>query len=427
MQDDPAIRQDGDGAAAAPAVDRFNCPACGAGLTVRATGSTVTMACEYCGSLIDLNDPRRRLIEKHDQLAARLQIPLGRRGTLDGIAWEVVGWVEKTDGSGYYSWEEYLLYNPWRGFRFLTLDRGHWALGAVVTELMQTRGRTAMVGDASYRHFLHGTAIVRRVVGEFYWRVRKGETVEVDDYVAPPEMISIETGKDEGNVTRLRYVTPAEMRAGFNVSSGPEGVAPAQPNPHAGGNLSRAVVTLGFIVAAIAIHNAIDRPKTVLYEQVAQLSTADRGQAFRLPNLTKDRPGALWFETSAPVQNSWLEVEYTVTHVESRESWSISQPVEYYHGREGGESWSEGGQQSRRSLSNLPAGTYDITVSADWSQAAIGEPASFAVSISQGPVDTGNLVVAILALLLLPLVRIYRRWKFETRRWANSDYGGGNE
>ncbi|MDB5721169.1 MAG: hypothetical protein JWP15_1787, partial [Alphaproteobacteria bacterium] len=41
----------------APAVKALTCPACGGTVTLRAAGYTVTVACEYCGSILDVANP----------------------------------------------------------------------------------------------------------------------------------------------------------------------------------------------------------------------------------------------------------------------------------------------------------------------------------------------------------------------------------
>jgi uncharacterized Zn finger protein len=51
----------------APAVKALTCPSCGGTVTLRAAGYTVTVACEYCGSILDVTNPEVRLITEYKQ------------------------------------------------------------------------------------------------------------------------------------------------------------------------------------------------------------------------------------------------------------------------------------------------------------------------------------------------------------------------
>ena len=50
----------------------ITCPSCGGTVQVRAAGFSVTLVCEYCGSVLDVANPDVALIEKHSQAAAQL-------------------------------------------------------------------------------------------------------------------------------------------------------------------------------------------------------------------------------------------------------------------------------------------------------------------------------------------------------------------
>ena len=69
-------------------------------------------------------------------------LPLGARGTLRGVPWELIGFQTRgvtADGETF-EWEEYLLFNPYKGYRYLTNYRGHWNL-VVPLEPMPQRNR----------------------------------------------------------------------------------------------------------------------------------------------------------------------------------------------------------------------------------------------------------------------------------------------
>ena len=57
-------------AAPAPAVRALSCPSCGGTINLRAAGYTVTVACQYCGSILDVANPDVRLIQEYHEAAA---------------------------------------------------------------------------------------------------------------------------------------------------------------------------------------------------------------------------------------------------------------------------------------------------------------------------------------------------------------------
>ena len=63
---------------------------------------------------------RRRKSRHHREGAIGDQdadIPIGARARLGDIEWEVVGYMRRCDGPGDFRWTEYLLFNPYQGYR----------------------------------------------------------------------------------------------------------------------------------------------------------------------------------------------------------------------------------------------------------------------------------------------------------------------
>ncbi|MEO7651153.1 MAG: DUF4178 domain-containing protein, partial [Bryobacteraceae bacterium] len=107
----------------------LNCPNCGGALAVRGFEHTLSVVCPQCLSILDAKDPNLRVLQAFkDKTRVTLQIPLGSRGKWRGAEYEVVGYqLRSTTADGItYSWSEYLIFNPYQGFRYLTEYRGHW-------------------------------------------------------------------------------------------------------------------------------------------------------------------------------------------------------------------------------------------------------------------------------------------------------------
>lgn len=134
-----------------------------------------------------------------------------------------------------YPWTEYLLYSPAKGFRWLVCNQGHWSFVESVTLTNMPSGNSVSFKGKTYKLYDRGTAYVRYVVGEFYWRVTAGEQVDTADYIAPPEMLSFERSSaangEELNVSRGTYLAIDELEAAFGLKEIPRpwGVGVIQP------------------------------------------------------------------------------------------------------------------------------------------------------------------------------------------------------
>ena len=99
----------------------MQCPACGGPITLKGFGAIERVVCPYCGSeLTPEESGALRLLQAVQRQRRPSALPLQARGTLDGVQWEVIGivWREcRVDGI-VYPWQEFLLFNPYKGYRW---------------------------------------------------------------------------------------------------------------------------------------------------------------------------------------------------------------------------------------------------------------------------------------------------------------------
>lgn len=217
------------------------CPSCGGGLDLKAPDQAERVTCPFCDALLDVNQGNLVYLKTLARKKVEPVIPLGSVGVVRGKQVTVIGFLRRSvnyEGRDYY-WTEYLLYDPREGFFWLVCSDSHWSfvepvpLGEVVK-----RGSNLICRGHTFKLYSRAMARVRDVYGEFYWKVEVGETVEVEDYIAPPHMLSVETTgitvtDREVNVSFATYVPAEEIEKAFDLPSLPRGwgVAPHQPNP----------------------------------------------------------------------------------------------------------------------------------------------------------------------------------------------------
>src|SRR5690606_29750984 len=229
------------------ATEAVTCQSCGGALELPDLRPIERVVCPYCGPSHDCAQGVLALVAAASRARIEPAIPLGSTGRLDGAQFTVIGFMRRfttVDGLDY-EWDEYLLYEPARGFRWLADSDGHWTLyqplppGAITASSgtsIARRGHKAEYNGARYRVFQQDQVRVRYVAGAFYWKVVAGERARTTDYVKPPEMLSAEVTDTEINWSLGRYMPRAELErcfAGARLSlRPPQGVAPNQPFPY---------------------------------------------------------------------------------------------------------------------------------------------------------------------------------------------------
>lgn len=431
-------------AAKAPPVKVFDCPSCGAGVMLRAQGYTVSAVCRACGSVIDTTNENYQVISR---AARKLRIdpliPLGQRGRLHGVLWEVIGYMQRTDGSGAYRWNEYLLFNPMRGFRWLTEFDGHWNYVTPIKEKPSAHATLGFLGDRrsavrylgrTFHLFHKGSAQVAYVVGEFYWRVKVSERVSVQDYICPPEILSREATPDEITWSVGEYVEPQVIKAAFQVTKrmpARTGVAPNQPSTASPATPAIVKHWRRFLAVAVLVqslvwfhaHNEevysghftwrLDDPLNMAVTPQFELRHGVSNVAFRL---------------RSPVNNSWLEVAIDLVNDQTGATYTLEQGVEYYSGYDrDGYWWSEGSGESEKILSSVPAGLYHLNIQATgpattaWSSRTLTEQ-TYSLAVVRDVTTWSNFFLALAFLSAVPIVFWWRSHSFEQARWSTSDF-----
>ncbi|MBX9813712.1 MAG: DUF4178 domain-containing protein [Sphingomonas sp.] len=425
---------------AAPAVKALSCPNCGGTVSLRAAGYTVTVACEYCGSLLDVSHGEVRLLERYQQAVGRLDIALGTRGTIDGIEWEAIGHLDRSEG-GSYPWEEYLLFNPYHGYRWLMWDGRGWSFGEMLTQTPVYEGGGLRVGDTRFEPFFAGgRAQVDAVVGEFYWRVKRGEAVKSDTWVAPGFMLSREENAQEVSWTVLRLLTPQEARAAFGVEAprNPWPPLPHQPSPY-----RRAIAPMGWIaglavlfmlIAAVAFSGGRSLARATL-----PIAADGREQSATIGPITLNAPWQkVTIRARVPaLDNGWVELDYALVDRKTQARYEAGAAAEQYHGVDSDGSWSEGSRGARVSVASVPAGSYDLVVDYKgnrWAGASgvIGSLAGdwrlqgspgITLEASSGASFFDNWLIAALLIGLPFGWFLFRHIRFEQARQDQSDVG----
>ncbi len=403
----------------------FNCPACGSNILIKSLGHAITAICNSCSSVIDVKNENYQIIEKANKKIIPTTIEIGARGVLFGVNWEAIGFVRKNDGDAY-DWDEYLLYNPYHGFRFLIQSLGHWSFAKVLQRDISglNKGSNIDFDGENYQPFLTGIAVVEYVKGEFYWRIKKGDSAQVFDYIAPPFMLSCEVLKDEINVSQCQYISAKEVQEAFKLESIPYPISVAcnQPSPHEQKfKVSTRVALIAFaflLLLQILINCSLDNAEVKNIGFYLDPSRIAKNTTIKIADIDLPKDGNVKITSNVSVDNSWVELNFSLVNSQTHETFDVSQAIEYYHGRDSDGDWSEGGR-TKSSITNLiPKGKYHLLFDYELGGSRILQLYS---TIKRDVPYWGNFWIALVLIFAYPIILFLKTKSFETKRWENSN------
>lgn len=420
-----------------PQAKAVNCPQCGAAITLRALGQASAVVCESCHAILDAKDPQLQILQKFEKIVSdeRPLIPLGSRGKLRGVDYEVIGFERrsiKVDGITY-SWREYLLFNPYKGFRYLSEYSGHWNDISVCKALPVVDSRMSIPSEANYlgeiyRHFQTSDANTDFVLGEFPWQVRVGERAQVTDYVHPPRVLSREVMAGEITWSIGEYMTGHDIWTTFRLSGSPPeaiGVYENQPSPFSekfGGIWKTFAAFALALVILMIVFDAMSKKEPVFSSSYQIASGLSNGEAsfvtdvFELTGRTSDVEVA----TTANVQNNWIYLNFALINQDTGQAWDFGREISYYSGYDSDGSWSEGSRHDSVVVPSVPAGKYYLRIEPE--VAPLHPYISYNVSVKRDVPVFSFYGLAFLALLIPVIIVTWRSASFERSRWSESDH-----
>ncbi len=418
--------------AAKPAgqVKALNCPRCASAIGIH-DKAVQSVACPSCLTVLEHDNAGLRILQKA-AAATRIEplIPLGSVGRFLGKDWTVIGFQERAvtvDGKDY-PWQEFLLHHPEEGFRWLVESTGHWSW---VSPVPRAPRYTVGIPGVShmgteFRRFSTGSAVTRYVIGEFNWKIQVGETWELTDFIAPPQMLSREASHNEITWSLGDYLPAAEVTAAFKLDHAlpePTGIAMNQPNPRESGHRSICRRFWMFVVVTLlaqALWVFVLGGKTLVDQRVVFAPDRDEPlatQGFSLPDGARN----LVLRHDTDLDNNWLGFGLTLIEKNSGRAWATQGDLAYWHGSDGGESWSEGDRSRELTFRDLPPGDYYFVIDPEISAEKPVAVADRIRVIGNQPAWS-NFFLLLAWLGLFPMFSRYRVAAFEAKRWADSDF-----
>jgi hypothetical protein len=408
---------------------QVNCPKCGAALELRAPDKSERVGCPSCGALSDVKEGNLVLLRSLDPPPVPPVIPLGSVGKREGVEWTVLGYMHRYvtfEGVDYF-WEEYLLYQPRLGFRWLTRSDEHWCwVEAVPPASVKVEGSMAIYADRWYRLFQKAKAKVSFVAGEFYWKVQAGETVFCRDYVSAPYMLSEEVTKEgsegEINWSHATYMLGWEVEEMFALKCrlpSPLNIGPNQPFPFSG--IYKSALYLLAAALSLALILWLITPRRQVMTKtltVPALGENKRSEKVIIENLELGAHKNIRLNLKPGGDAGWVHMAGSlIAAPPAPEPGVATRPVSRVQRQFA--FLVPAGETGFVYLTSVPAGRY--TLQFDLAPRNPVKETTAEVSVEQGVSHPFLFVITIMILLIVPFfVGLYQVW-FEGRRWAESN------
>jgi len=338
----------------------MKCPKCAAGLSVRDEHAR-TVVCDHCNAQLALGEAEAKVLGQRAPTHYPFTFAIGDRLVFRGEGYEVAArlvFEEDEQDEGYDDDEdevadereyEYVLYSPRAGSLFLDEYDGAFTLsGPVHVRPMVDDVFSLVPGSVVENHDRRRWVLAERgeyrvayVDGALPWMAKIGDRVEYAAFKDRSSRARYEVERVRGEIESSlgQLLTPGEMNRARGLS--PNARPPAAPRAVD----SRWLVTMIVVSGLFTLFNgcaalvASGRGHTVLDTTVHQGQLAEEALT---PPFVLSSAGLVRLEVEASgLDNAWLAADLAlvkgeeVTHV-------LDADLEYFHGVEGGERWSEG-------------------------------------------------------------------------------------
>ncbi len=421
----------------------IQCPHCGAGLTVKDEQSELVV-CEYCGSHLNVSRDEMEVLGKGANRKWEFPLKIGDSFRYKSARYEIIArmvFIEDNDENE--ASRQYLLYNPYHGTLWLDDYQGQYSL-STDTHVMpaedpfsKRRGDTLKTYDEQ-TWVLDGTGTYELVYvdGALPWIAQIGDQAEYAEFLnkANPKLqyeaqrIAGEIEYGKGESLSLAQVRQALGKPDFQKAAGDGKMAQRAVSAdnvvsaRRGFTFAFVVITIALVVNGFAYMVASSQGKRVFQQQFsAEELTAE---TISEPFIVRKDGDIIKITADANLDNAWMALDIGVIRPDSdviRNEDSLihvdDADMSYYHGSEGGESWSEGSRRSTSYIKIPQKGTYKLMVHAvsNSGETETATQASHSVTIqvyAGSLVPHYSMVMAIMSVLMLIGTFVLReQWK----------------
>jgi len=351
----------------------LNCPGCGTAISYYDAENSSYYGCPKCYSFFKYEYEGPPEVLRQFSNRYKQKLPIGAKGFIDGTEYTVIGYMRKNENGETQQWDEYVLYREKQPYVILVEYGGNWLVVRKSNRdyaVKRLNDYDHMINDQGEQYELYHSYQfnVLYANGEFDWNVLGDEQMVTYEYMSDTKLLVNEVlnGQSEwywGTEMNARQVAQA-FDGGNDGTKGKY-----NPISAAVGNWSAMKNFTFIMVLAIVVFQflfAFLHPEKKVLESRYMTEPDTTASAGIKPIVTESfsltQNGGVNINMATNVDNEWTELSVSMVNEQTGEEYESSKAVEYYHGYEDGESWSEGDQAGEISFSRVPAGKYHLNI-----------------------------------------------------------------
>ncbi|HKC68396.1 MAG TPA: hypothetical protein VKG26_09205, partial [Bacteroidia bacterium] len=279
----------------------------------------------------------------------------------------------------------------------------------------------------TYKIYSSYYQITETATGEFPYDVIDVKKRFSREYVCAPYIFTYEHFNNEKTYFQGQYVTPSELKKAFSDTDltlpSREGIGSCQPfylkiNHNSFLKFSLWFFALTIIPFFLAFDSRVAVPlssnKIVLVDSVKTQQLVSNSFTLYEPG-----PSLLQINTHSSIDNDWIEADVTLVNEKTGEEKTFVTGMEYYHGYEDGESWSEGGNEKTDYLNNIKPGKYHLEMRVFGSDKTTYR--DIQIQLLKAYPSSWNYWLLIGVLAVITAIIVYLGNRFESARFGTLD------
>lgn len=409
---------------------QIKCPKCHT--VTAADGVTIDVVhfgCPSCRSLITFkNGTEGQVLKTFNAPTTDPILSVGQKGTFDGVEYTVTGVVVK-QVQQYYYWREYILTAVANEQLYLSETDGHWILLRKVDDKYDVQGYPEAYDydGMTLKLYDYDDPKTYTAEGFFDYDVspKKQRMIE---YINPPYIYSVEEIDKEFTVYFGEHISPAAIKKAFGIKSVPSRLGVGIVQPFGAKLQSMGIIFSTAAVLILVSHLIIysgKEGKAVLRETLnfSDYNTKD----FVSPPFTLEGGSApLTIKLQSDVDNSWAAAQVALVNETTNSEEYAAKDIEYYHGYEGAENWSEGSRAESFNICGVGAGRYHLVITPQKPPEDLNNN-TMHVSAEWDQPTAWNMILPITGMAIIFAITFFINANFNQRRWADSSYSPYNK